>query len=139
MFGRVDDKKNKLGFNLSLVYQERIGDIIFLIGTLLAIVSTFQAEQSILAKALENRSVQDNSAYTIAVSSWLFFASSLIFWHVAVIRLTELKKTIEPNSSSTEFQGSLISTAGSVIKAIGFGLAAIGNQIKANSSGLLAD
>lgn len=135
MLVRVYGLVNKLEFDLNLVYQERFGDILFLTGTILSIISTFQAEQSLFSKALGNRTIQDNSAYTIVAASWLFFAASLIFWYTAAIRLAELKRITKHNSFSSEIIGSQISTTGSAIKAIGFGLAAIGNQIKAYSSG----
>ena len=42
--------RTDLQLDISLVYEERAGDIIFLIGTIIAIVSTYQVEQSIIDK-----------------------------------------------------------------------------------------
>lgn len=123
----------KTDVDLNLIYQERIGDILFLVGTILAIISTYQAENSIIAKLLKIKSAPDNSANTTAAASWLFFIASLIFAHVAIIRLAEIRSTTGSIVSPLMLRGSKISTIGNIFKAIGFGLAAIGNQLKANS------
>jgi len=116
-----------LQLDIRLVYEERTGDIIFLIGTIIAIVSTYQAEQSILDKLFMTQA-PENSAYTIATASWLFFIASTIFAHVAIVRMVELKKDINTNTSTRK--ASQIITIADIIKIIGFGLAAIGNQIR---------
>lgn len=130
--------ETKTEFELSLIYQERIGDLLFLVGTLFAILSTYQAEHFVISKVIRIRLINDNSVYTSAIASWFFFIASLIFAHVAIIRLKELNKKLEKDICSNQFpeffKGSQISTTGSIIKAVGFALAAIGNQIKANSS-----
>lgn len=122
-------------FALSLVYQERIGDILFLIGTLLAIISTYQAERIIVDIIFDRRprSERDDSANTIALESWFFFIASIIFARVGVIRWTELIAS-KAEAAPLLIKGSELSTLGGIIKVIGFGLSAIGNQLKANSS-----
>lgn len=119
--------------DLSLVYQERLGDIIFLIGTILAIISTRQAERSIIGKLLKIKFTQNDSAYTIAAASWLFFVASIIFAYTAIIRYDEILET-DPNVSPLTVRGGKATAIGNIFKVIGFGLAAIGNQLKANSS-----
>jgi hypothetical protein len=118
----------KVDVDLSLVYQQRSGDILFLIGTLLAIISTYQAEQSIVT------STKDNSANTTALASWLFFIANIIFVHVAIIRLVELSQPTNSKVSPLMLRGSNFTVIGDIFKVIGFGIAAIGNQLQANSS-----
>ncbi|HVJ48128.1 hypothetical protein [Desulfitobacterium sp.] len=123
----------KEDIDLSLVYKERVGDILFLLGTILAIISTYQAEQSIVTKLLRIKSTQDNSANTTALASWLFFTASIIFANVAIIRLVELKQPTNSKVSPSILRGSKFTVIGNIFKVVGFGLAAIGNQLKANS------
>jgi uncharacterized membrane protein len=118
-------------FDLRLIYEERIGDILFFVGTILAINSTFQAERSIITKIFRIRPIQDNSVYTIATSSWLFLIASLIFAHAAILRLAELSKNA--STPPAYLKASQILVTGNIIKVFGFALAAIGNQMKVNS------
>ncbi|MDR3491582.1 MAG: hypothetical protein P4M12_06000 [Gammaproteobacteria bacterium] len=111
-----------------MVHQQRSGDILFLIGTLLAIISTYQAEQSII------KSTKDNSANTTALASWLFFIANIIFAHVAIIKLVELCQLTNSKVSPLMLKGSSFTVIGDIFKVIGFGIAAIGNQLQANSS-----
>lgn len=120
--------------DLNLVYQERLGDFIFLLGTLLAIISTYQAERAIIVKLLKIRSASDSSAYTIAAASWLFFIASIFFAHVAIVRLIEIEMTTNPQASPSMLKAGRLVAIGNILKFIGFGLAAIGNQLKANLS-----
>jgi len=115
-----------------LVYVERIGDIVFLIGTILAMVSTYQAEQSLLGKLFTNKS-SENSAYTIATASWIFFIASIVFAHVAIVRMAELKSNINMSTSNLTIKASQVITIADIIKAIGFSLAVIGNLIRIRS------
>ena len=124
--------RTNLQLDIKLVYEERTGDIVFLIGTILAIVSTYQAEQSILDKLFMTES-PENSAYTIATASWLFLIASTIFAHVAIVRLAQLKKNTNKSTSHSTIKAIQIVTIADIIKVIGFGLAAIGNQIRVNS------
>ena len=124
--------RTDLQLDISLVYEERTGDIIFLIGTILAIVSTYQAEQSIIDKLFMIKS-SENSAYSMATASWFFFIASLIFAHVAIVRMAELKYNIITSTSNSTIKASQIITIADIIKTIGFGLAAIGNQMRVRS------
>jgi hypothetical protein len=124
--------KRNLQLDFRLVYEERAGDIIFLIGTILAIVSTYQAEQSLIDKLFMTKSSED-SVYTITTASWLFFIASLIFTHVAIRRFGQLRKSNISSTSYATIRSSRFITVGDIIKVIGFGLAAIGNQIRTNS------
>jgi len=123
--------RTNVQLDISLVYEERTGDIIFLIGTILAIVSTYQAEQSIIDKLFMIKS-SEKSAYTIATASWLFFIASLIFVHVAIVRTAELKNNSTGTSYSTIRASQIIMNA-DIIKSIGFGLASIGSQLRVRS------
>ena len=118
--------------DLILIYEERTGDILFLIGTILAILSSYQAEQSIIAKIMRIPLINHNSAKTLAVASWLFFIASIIFAHVAITRFVQLSK---PHSRTSPFflKGSKYTAVGNIIKSVGFGIAAVGNQLKASS------
>ncbi len=120
--------------DLNLIYEERIGDIIFLIGTILALISTYQAAGSIINKLFFNiKSSPDNSAFTITAASWLFLISSFAFAHVAIIRYNTISIT-DPNVTPLTLKGSKITALGNIIKVVGFGLAAIGNQLKLSGS-----
>jgi len=124
--------RTNVRIDISLVYEERTGDIIFLIGTILAIVSTYQAEQSIIDKLFMIKS-SEKSAYTIATASWLFFIASLIFVHVAIIRTEELKNNINTGTSYSTIRASQILMIADIMKSIGFGLASIGSQLRVRS------
>jgi len=125
----------KEDIELSLIYQERFGEILFLLGTILAIISGYQAEQSIVTKLLRIKSTKDNkAANTISLASWLFFAASIIFAHVATIRLIELNQSTNSKVSPLMLRGSNFLVIGDIFKVFGFGLAAIGNQLKVKSS-----
>lgn len=123
----------KTEVDFSLIYEERIGDILFLLGTILAIISNYQAEQSLINKQLKINSTQDYSAYTIATASLLFLVASILFSYVAIIRLMELRSTTNSKVLPLMLKGSKFTAIGNVFKVIGFGLAAIGYQLKANS------
>lgn len=130
--------RTNLQLDISLVYEERIGDIVFLIGTILAIVSTYQAEQSILDRLFMNKS-SESSTYTIATASGLFFIGSIIFAHAALVRRVELKSNINTSTSNVTIQASQVIVIADIIKTVGFGLAAIGNLIRIRSlSGTIA-
>ncbi len=126
-------KNSSVEYNLNLVFKERFGDILFLIGTLLAIISTCQAEQALL-EPQRRQPASGNAASTLAAASWLFFAASIIFAYVALARYEEAEAADRNAPKSTMLVGSRIAAAGNVIKAIGFALAAIGNQLKANAT-----
>ena len=123
----------KEDIELSLIYQERVGDSLFLLGTILAIISNYQAEQSIITKLLRIKPTKDNSANITALASWFFFTASIIFVHVAIIRLIELKQPTNSKVSPLMLRGSKFTVIGDIFKVVGFGLATIGNQLKANS------
>jgi hypothetical protein len=130
--------RTNLQLDISLVYEERIGDIVFLIGTILAIVSTYQAEQSVLDKLFRNKS-SESSVYTIATASGLFIIASVIFTHVSIIRMAELKSNINTSTSYLTIKASKVIASADIIKTIGFGVAAIGNLIRIRSlSGITA-
>ncbi len=133
MINTTLNNTNNLELDLSLIYQERIGDILFLIGTILAIISTYQAEKALIVKIFNIRSAPNNSAYTIASASWISLAASIIFAYVAIIRYDEVAAT-DPNVSPLTLRGGKTTIIGDLFKVIGFGLAAIGNQLKVNST-----
>lgn len=120
-----------------LIHKERTGQSIFFFASILAIISTFQAERYLTSKLLKIDSEPDYASYTIALFSWLYFASSLVIAHVAIVRLFLLTK--EANSEADSditpllLKGSQITTIGDIFKVIGYGLAAIGNQLQTNS------
>lgn len=125
----LQNNRTESQLDIILVYEERIGDIIFLIGTILAIVSTYQAEDSIISKLYKIKP-SDNSVYTIATASWLFLIASIVFAHVSIVRLIGLSETINASTSDLTLKTSQIVTIGNIVKVIGFGLAAIGNQYR---------
>ncbi|NLI91142.1 MAG: hypothetical protein GX434_02735 [Peptococcaceae bacterium] len=129
----MNTSNQNIYFDLNLIYQERFGDVLFLIGTILAIISTYQAEKFTLEKLFKIIPSQNNSAYTIAAASWIFFIASIIFAYVAIARYDEVKST-DPNVSPVTLKGGEITAIGNIFKVIGFGLAAVGNQLKANST-----
>lgn len=100
--------------DISLVYEERMGDIIFLIGTILAIVSTYQAEQSIIDKLFMIKSLE-KSAYTIATASGLFFIASITFAHVAIVRMVELKSNLNTSTSNLTIKASQVIAIANII------------------------
>ncbi|EHQ90577.1 hypothetical protein [Desulfosporosinus youngiae] len=124
---------NKFELDLSLVKDERISDILFVIASIIALISTYQAEKEIIAKEFNKESIADNSAYTIAASSWTFFIGSIIFTYVSVARYCQIA-TDDPDVSPLTLKGGKYSVVGNIISVIGFCLVAIGDQLKANAS-----
>lgn len=117
--------------DLSLIYEERIGDFLFLLGTILAFISNFQAEKSLLTeKTSKLKPTEENSAMTIAVASWLFFLASILFTHVSVLRLVDLKSTSTLKTSLSFIKGTKLAVSGNLLKAAGFGIAAIAYLLK---------
>ncbi len=122
---------NDRRLELSLVHEERIGDALFLLGTILAFIANYQAEQALITTP-EAKPLPNQSAYTITLASWLFFLSSILFTHVAIIRWMELKSTRNSKTSPVLIKGTKWATIGNILKSVGFGLAAIGYQLKAS-------
>ena len=128
--------------DLKLAKQDRAGDLLFLIGTILAIISTYQIEKSVLNKSFKQVSEQkaasptSNPANTIAVFSWIFLLATIIFTNSASERLKEQKARVNQSTSLSglkNFKGTQIAAFGTYIKLIGFAIVAIANQIKADN------
>ncbi|WP_425803682.1 hypothetical protein ACHOLT_18535 [Desulfitobacterium sp. Sab5] len=117
--------------DLSLIYEERTGDFLFLLGTILAIISNFQAEQSLLTEeALKFKPIEENSAMTTAAASWLFFLASILFTHVSIMRLANLESASTLKTSLSFIKGTKLVVPGNLLKTAGFGIAAIAYQLK---------
>ena len=142
LFQGKGSSDSKAIFDLGLIKQEKVGDILFIIGTLLYWISANQSEQAILKDISQKFSGQqsgnqsNNSSVTIAMASWIFLIASLIFSKIALIRLSELRATMSNTSSSNirKLKGTEIATIGNIIKSVGFAITAIGNQISAQSN-----
>ncbi|MCB8814626.1 hypothetical protein [Desulfosporosinus shakirovi] len=124
---------NKSESNLSLVKDERIGDILFLIASIIALISTYQAEKEIISKKFNKESLPDDSAYYVAAASWTFFISSIILAYVAIARYCQFA-TADPDVSPLTLKSRKYSAIGNIISVIGFCLTAIGDQLKAKGS-----
>lgn len=121
----------KENLDLSLIYEERTGDFLFLLGTILAFTSNFAAEQSLRTeKAMRVKHKEENSARTITAASWLFFLASILFTHVAIIRLIELKSSLNSKTSPALIKGTSLLVTGDLLKTAGFGIAAIAYLLK---------
>lgn len=121
----------KKGLDLSLIYEERTGDFLFLLGTILAFISNFEAEQSLCTeRASTVKPLEENSAMTITAASFLFFLASILFTHVAVIRLIELKSSLNSKTSPVLIKGTRLVATGNLLKTAGFGISAIAYQLK---------
>lgn len=133
-----DEKMNATDreiFELGLIKQERIGDILFFIGTLLAFTAADQAEAAVLQTQQETKkSLGDDALKTLTIESWIFLAASIFFANTAALRLKELEAGSESIPDKELLCGSKIATSGSFIKAFGFALNAVGNQIVYNST-----
>lgn len=136
------DDKGKAIFDLKLIEQDKTGNLLFYIGTILAIISTYQIEKSIVNKNFKQISEQEtasptnNTANTIAIFSWIFLFAIIIFTNTSSERLKEQKSRINNSTSLSglkNFKGTHIVAFGSYIKLIGFAIVAIGNQIKADN------
>lgn len=117
----------KQELDLSLIYEERIGDFLFLLGTILAFISNFQAEQSLLKeKTSKLKPNEEKSAVTIVAASWLFFLASILFTHASIMRLINLNL----NTSLSFIKGTKLAVPGNLLKAAGFGITAIAYLLK---------
>jgi len=117
--------------DLILIYEERTGDFLFLLGTILAFISNYQGEESLLTeKGLKAKTKEVDSALSITAASWLFFLASILFTHVAIIRLEELKSTSNEETSPVLTRGTKLVVVGNSLKTAGFGIAAIAYQLK---------
>lgn len=125
----MSDKKQQ---ELNLIYEERIGDFLFLLGTILAFVSNFQSENALLRKPSGQENPPENkSAATIASASWLFFFASILFTHVSIIRLIDQEIFMHNHISETSAEGTRLAALGNIVKSIGFAISAIAYQLKA--------
>ncbi|AET67016.1 hypothetical protein Desor_1354 [Desulfosporosinus orientis DSM 765] len=124
----------KEDLDLTLIYEERTGDFLFLLGTILAFISNFKAEQSLLTeKLLTVKPEEEKSTMSIALASWLFLLASILFTHVAIIRFIELKSQQSPTKSKNFpilIKGSKLLIIGDITKTAGFGIAAIAYLLK---------
>ena len=117
--------------NLSLIYEERTGDFLFLMGTILAFVSNFQAEESLRTeKNLKVKTKEANSLISATAASLLFFLASILFSHVAIIRFAELKSNSNSKTSPEFRKGTALAALGNIVKSAGFGIAAIASLLK---------
>lgn len=129
----MKDNGSKTEFNLELVHLERIGDILFYIGTILALISTYQEEQSLINPEPASA---NNHSKTIALAGWIFLAAVLIFSTTSYLRFEEQKSVAPENAPISNIRnlfGSEIVTIGNFIKVIAFTLTAFGYQIKADN------
>lgn len=117
--------------DLSLIYEERAGDFLFLLGTILAFISNFQAEQSLLTeKTSRLKPTEEKSAKTIIFASWLFFLASILFTHVAIMRSVDLNSSLTLKTSPSLIKGTKLAVLGNLLKFAGFGITAIAYQLK---------
>lgn len=128
--------------NLALVRQDRFAAILFLIGTLLALYSTYQAEQAIVQPEEKQTSNQNKTASTISPAELLvlfnaiFLIAAIILSSDALSRLKKQKTDISSNTSTTSinnFIGSELATLGSIVRVIGYTLSVVGNQIRSDN------
>lgn len=130
----------KTATDLSLNENERVGDVLFLIGTIIALISTDQTEKALLEppRQVNNVSKERSQALkTLALSSWIFLIATIIFAFTALARLRQLsneQSLQNSNPNTSNLFGLTVTTTGNFFKVIGFGLAAIGNQIRAGSA-----
>ena len=124
---------HETAFDLSLVKDERIGDVLFLIASLIAIISTYQAEETIIIEELSQTPQPDRSARTIAASSWTFLIGSILIAYVAIVRYRETTATV-PDASPLMLKGRWYTAIGDIVSVIGFGLSALGDQLKAHAA-----
>lgn len=117
--------------DLTLTYEERAGDLLFLLGTILAFISNYQEEQALLTENVSMVKPKDiDSAMSITAASWLFFLASILFTHVAIVRLEELGSTTNLKTSLVLTRGTKLAVIGNLLKSAGFGIAAIAYQLK---------
>lgn len=119
-------------FELSLVKDERIGDVLFLIASIIALISTYQAEEAIIIEFSQTPQ-PDRSARTVAASSWTFLIGSILIAYVAIVRYRETAASA-PDASPLILKGRWFTALGDIVSVIGFGLSALGDQMKAHAS-----
>lgn len=119
-------------FELSLVKDERIGDVLFLIASIIALISTYQAEEAIIIEFSQTPQ-PDRSARTVAASSWTFLIGSILIAYVAIVRYRETAASA-PDASPLMLKGRWFTALGDIVSVIGFGLSALGDQMKAHAS-----
>lgn len=135
------NKKDNLE-SLELIYKDRIGDLLFLIGTILAFISNYQAEKAIIQPEEKPPVKENTTALTISPAELIvlfnlfFLVATIILTYTAYTRLMKDKTDISKNTSPTivnNLFGNGLATLGSTIRVVGFALGAIGNQIRANN------
>lgn len=122
---------HETAFELSLVKDERIGDVLFLIAAIIALISTYQAEETIFSEEFSETPLPDRSARTIAVSSWTFLIGSILIAYVAIVRYRQIAAA---DASPLMLKGRWFTALGDIVSVIGFGLSAVGDQMKAHAS-----
>ncbi len=136
----MSNDNRKTAADLNLNENERIGAILFLIGTIIALISTDQTEKALTESPAQADNVskeRSQALKTLALSSWIFFMASIIFAFTAFARLKELssKASLQnPVFDKDTLFGLTLTFIGNFFKVIGFGLAAAGNQIRAGGA-----
>ncbi|WP_018214373.1 hypothetical protein [Desulfitobacterium hafniense] len=123
---------HETAFELSLVKDERIGDVLFLIASIIALISTYQAEEAIIIEFSQTPQ-PDRSARTVAASSWTFLIGSILIAYVAIVRYRQIAASA-PDASPLMLKGRWFTALGDIVSVIGFGLSALGDQMKAHAS-----
>ena len=124
---------HETAFDLSLIKDERIGDVLFLIASMIALISTYQAEETIIIEEFSQTPQPDRSARTVAASSWTFLIGSILIAYVAIVRYREIAASA-PDASPLMLKGRWFTALGDIVSVIGFGLSALGDQLKAHAS-----
>lgn len=129
-------------FELELIQDGKVSNLLFLIGTLIAIYANDKEEEDILCPE-ENQTFNQNTvspetsrSYLIVIFNLLFLAGGLILVYTSVARLKKEESEISEDSSISfinSLRGSEIIVIGAILRVIGYALAAIGNKIKADN------
>lgn len=125
--------------DLTFNKDERTGTILFLIGAAIALIATDQTEEALSESAEQFGQASEKrrqALKTLTISSWVFFMANIIFTWVALLRLRRQSMEQKVKNSvlaASSLFGLTLTTIGNFLKLIGFGLTAIGNQIRAFS------
>ena len=129
-------------FELELIRDDIISDILFLIGTLISIHVNFEAEKEIVCPEETQTSVQSTAAVEatrigrIIIVILLFLAGTIIIAYTTYSRLSKQKAELSESSGQVvlnNIKGGELVLAGLLIRIAGYVLSYAGSRIRAEN------
>ncbi|HYF82883.1 MAG TPA: hypothetical protein VEB00_07625 [Clostridia bacterium] len=129
-------------FNLELIQKDKVSDVLFLIGTLIAMYVNSKAEQKILCPEVTQASGDSAVAQATTINELvivvvlLFLAATIILAYTSSTRLSKLKAEKGKTADQTvinNISGNELVVLGFLIRIVGYITSYVGNRIRADN------